>query len=177
MLWLRLQKGGCWWIVNIIQLQLIEGVTVSGVEAVEGMMNQIDVPVVVCWLKMLQHFAHAVSTLGHHHTDQLSNIKSARLSLEEALVQLHLAGSLGVSRTFQIAYIQLLLQLLYLLPRIMQLWVFANQPFQKNGICESGIFAKIQSDAYALAEQWKALSRDYFCMDRNSENIIALYPF
>ncbi|KAJ8322740.1 Integrator complex subunit 7 [Batrachochytrium dendrobatidis] len=175
MLWLRLQKGGCWWIVNIIQLQLIEGVTVSGVEAVEGMMNQIDVPVVVCWLKMLQHFAHAVSTLGHHHTDQLSNIKSARLSLEEALVQLHLAGSLGVSRTFQIAYIQLLLQLLYLLPRIMQLWVFANQPFQKNGICESGIFAKIQSDAYALAEQWKALSRDYFCMDRNSENIIAFY--
>ncbi|KAH6585045.1 hypothetical protein BASA61_007117 [Batrachochytrium salamandrivorans] len=134
----RSSPGGCWWIFKLIQELLVSGMASSEVIRIDDMLDMIDSPLVLGWIKTIWHMGNANMVLeSFSNGGSVVSIKSARLSFEEALTQLYLLDSLGLSRKFQIAYIQLHIKLLRLVQRVRDLWLYLDLKAQGTTIIVS----------------------------------------
>ncbi|KAH6560588.1 hypothetical protein BASA62_010371 [Batrachochytrium salamandrivorans] len=122
----------------LIQELLVSGMASSEVIRIDDMLDMIDSPLVLGWIKTIWHMGNANMVLeSFSNGGSVVSIKSARLSFEEALTQLYLLDSLGLSRKFQIAYIQLHIKLLRLVQRVRDLWLYLDLKAQGTTIIVS----------------------------------------
>ncbi|KAJ1342948.1 hypothetical protein BSLG_002455 [Batrachochytrium salamandrivorans] len=149
---------------------LVSGMASSEVIRIDDMLDMIDSPLVLGWIKTIWHMGNANMVLeSFSNGGSVVSIKSARLSFEEALTQLYLLDSLGLSRKFQIAYIQLHIKLLRLVQRVRDLWLYLDLKAQGTTMCDSDLQAEVVSSLCNLVGQWQALPENFFGMDNESE--------